>query len=198
MLSAHNSRPAGTRTERDEVPSATATRCGQPGQVGRVLALQRIAGNRAVTRVLQRDPAPGSGTTDAPTAAEVGPADFDSIVEDYPIFPAQVDSLGREIEYTPPNIYAGETRIKYRDVSVRRLTKAGLRAHLTTLEHGPLSPFEEQLVAGWPQDPDAALRVLLRIGHSGIFGYVLVTGGSGDRLHRVYARDGTLVHEHHS
>jgi hypothetical protein len=179
------------------VPEQSATRTARAPLAGRMLTVQRTAGNRAVGRLLQRSPPTTPPPTQEEPADGIGPVDFDSIVEDYPIVPADENDLDREVEHSA-DFSATGVKVEHRDTGRRLLSKDGLRDYLSTLAHGPLSPFEEQLVADWGRDPMDKLTPLLRIGQTGVFGYMLDSGGSGDVLRTVYARDGTVVHTHHS
>jgi hypothetical protein len=168
-------------------PGAPTRGSASPTLAMRVLALQRSAGNAAVTRLLQRDKA----------APDVGSVDLAGIIEDYPISPGDHNSLKR-------NVYRRDTSVgdvassETVDTGHRTLTKDGLRDYLTTRQNGHLSDFDKQLISAWGKDPAIQLTAVLRMGDNRIFAYMVDSGGSGDRVRTVHAADGTVVAERHS
>ena len=178
--------------------SAAATRLTLPG---RHRALVSWPSSRPSETRLSRGCSAVTAATqakaDAPPAEEIGPVDFDSIVEDYPMTrPRRTASSAtsrRALTYSelPAQDLLPRCRRPASDPSRGAKPRGGARARA-------FSPFEQSLIAGWGQDPMVGLTVLLRVGYPGMVGSMLDSGGSGDRLRTVYARDGNVVHQHHS
>lgn len=79
------------------------------------------------------------------------------------------------------------------EVSTWTMTPAALRTYLTHMGQG-LTEFEEELAAGRGGFSDFTPIAP----GSKLLGYYVVSGGSGDRVHTVYDRDGQIVEEIHT
>ena len=115
------------------------------------------------------------------------------IVEDYPIRPGAENHLTRRIDTKSRTVGDVNYPPTFDDISERTLNRAGLRQHLSMLAHGPLSPFEEGLIATWGNDPMDILTPLIRIGGRGVYGYLLDAGGSGGRTRTLYSARGDAI-----
>jgi hypothetical protein len=157
-----------------------------------VLALQRVAGNRAVQSLVQRQSADAPTAQDASGADGSGSTGVGSLVEDYHIYFGEADQLERRV--TPHDNPVGDVNWRtYTEDSVLHLTPTGLQNHLSQLAHGPLEPFEAGLVATWGKDPSDVITPLIRIGDKGIAGLVVESGGWGRRARTLYSRSGDVV-----
>ena len=74
-----------------------------------------------------------------------------------------------------------------------QMSGSGLRGYLEYIV-GPLTPFEESLTRGGPDLPTQFTPV----DAGGELGYYEVTGGSGNRHHKIYNRDGSIHKEWYS
>ncbi len=116
--------------------------------------------------------------------------------KDYPISYAEKDAFVSRLVH---DTFLGFERKKIvGDKSYRRLTAGGLQSYLKDIAKGDLTSFEMAFIANvWGKDGMTTLIPIYAQG-LGLFGYEIVMGGSGDRVHSIVTRLGEELQVFHS
>jgi hypothetical protein len=116
--------------------------------------------------------------------------------KEYPIYLGAQNEFKSKLKHD--TILGIETSKVVADNSYRILNAAGLSSYMRDITKGVLTPFEESILANWGDREKFDTVVPIYAVNVGLFGYELVSGGSGDRIHRVYSRLGEQLSETHS